>query len=863
MRMRYQQRANPDGTIPENALWKAKVQRDDLILRQSEAGWALNPTSWTWRGPGNIGGRIRAILIHPTTPNTMYVGSCGGGIWKTTNGGTSWFPLNEFMASLSVGCMWMDRTNPDVLYAGTGEGFFEAVEGTSNTATIRGAGIFKSVDAGVTWFQLPSTANPDFYFVNRLAQSPTNSSLFLAATSTGIFRSLDSGGTWTKVRDGWAYDVKFHPTDGNRVAAGMHGSPSVLFSSDAGVNWTAATGITNPHRAEVVWAPSASSTLYAAVNNTSQRIHVYRSVNYGGAFTLMTSGNGISALEAYTNALWIDPINSNTLVVGGVNLYRSTDGGVTLSSTFSGVHSDHHVIVQHPAFDGTNNRTVYFGGDGGIYRTTNIYGSSSTELNNNLGVTQFYGGAMSNTTGVAIAGAQDNYTTRFSGNIEGWVAEIGGDGGFCANDPTDPNYFYGGSQNLNIFRSSDGGLNWVDINDGILDRSGGACNFISFYMIDPNEPNRMLVGARRLWRSNDVKTGNQPTWAVIKDPIGGSFREFPTSHYYNNSPFNISTLTVAKGNSDLIWVGYNNGQVWKTTNGTAATPTWTRVGVGVLPDRWVSRIAIDPNNHDRVFISVMGWTDGNVWKTEDGGSTFTDAAGVPPRRLPVVPVSALALNPLNGNHLIVGTDIGIFTSYDGGATWSAETQGPGTVPIEELVWRDATRLLAFTYGRGLFEADVTPADAEALADAMSVVRGILVSGGLSDIRLSDDLRVVVQNGITIGPFDPPIQVQVSMAAPQRVANALRFDVEGSVNSVNLTEAVHAWDFDAGAWVLCGTGAAPLSESVRTYSPPGAVSRFIHPGTKEVRIRVSYARSGPGSGSTFQARLDQVRCRVNY
>lgn len=146
---------------------------------------------------------------------------------------------------------------------------------------------------------------------------------------------------------------------------------------------------------------------------------------------------------------------------------------------------------------------------------------------------------------------------------------------------------------------------------------------------------------------------------------------------------------------------------------------------------------------------------------------------------------------------------------------------------------------------------------------MSVVRGILVSGGLSDIRLSDDLRAVVQNGITIGPFDPPIQVQVSMAAPQRVANALRFDVEGSVNSVNLTEAVHAWDFDAGAWVLCGTGAAPLSESVRTYSPPGAVSRFIHPGTKEVRIRVSYARSGPGSGSTFQARLDQVRCRVNY
>jgi hypothetical protein len=706
---RYTQRRSADGTTPEGALLKAIAHRDAMLGDQNAAptGAADGP-NWSWLGPGNIGGRVREVLIHPSQPDIMWTGSVSGGVWKTVDGGASWQPMNDFMATLSIGCMAMDPLDPDVLYVGTGEGFFNTVGGTSNLAAVKGAGIFRSTDGGVTWKHMISTTGPEWDFVNRIAIDPTNSNLILAATSAGIFRSTDGGATWSQRSNKNVVDLRFDPNNATNMIAGCRGF-NPLFSTDAGVTWNPGLGVSGL-REEVRYAPSAPGTVYAAVTGNSSRIKIYTSTDGGKNYALTTAGTGIQCWDAYNNVLWVDPTDENVVIVGGIWLFRSTDAGVNFTQTMTGVHADMHAITTHPDYDGVNNRTIFIGCDGGVYRANDAYASPVTELNNNLGITQFYGGAIA-PNGIVIGGTQDNGTLRFSGGTETWTSEIGGDGGFCAADPIDSNFMYGETQRLRIRRSTNGGLSFNQITSGLTDVGGLNTNFIPYFTLDPNNPNRMLAAARRLWRSDNVK-GLTPTWTAIKPQIE-SFTPPPPSgpsHFEADDLRNISTITVAQGNSDVIWVGYNNGQVWKTTNGTAGTPAWTRLddnGLFPLPDRWISTIAIDPADHNVVYVAVMGWASNNLWKTIDGGQTWGDVSGQGVLGLAPAPASALAVDWSQPGRLFVGTDIGVFTSIDDGAKWTVHTQGPGTVPIEQLLWKDASTLVAVTHGRGMFEADVS------------------------------------------------------------------------------------------------------------------------------------------------------------
>ncbi len=730
-RMRYEMRLSENGKIPHDALMKAKAQRDAMIAHLGGGRGPQPPSSrlgstspdagtWTWIGPGNIGGRLRGIVVHPADPNVMWVGSASGGIWKTTNGGTSWAPLDDFLPSLAVGCLVRDPNNPDILYCGSGEGFFETEEGTSNTAAIRGAGIFKTIDGGGTWEQIASTANsPDWYFVNRLSFEPGSSQVMLAATSTGLWRSTNAGGAWNRVAPVAPnppvhyYDVKFHPTDPSRAVAGGHDIPP-QYSTNGGGAWQNATGFaTPPHRSEVVYAPSDPNTVYAAVaiGNT---LRIWRSTNGGQSYLVQTANNGISSLNPYTGVLWVDPLNVNHLILGGQQYYRSTNAGVNLTQTYTAVHADHHVITPHPGYNGTTNKTLFFGGDGGIYRTTDSAGGSASELNNNLGVTQFYGAAVNDTSGVVIAGAQDNGTNRYNGNPQAWASVIGGDGAYCAADPTDPNYFYGATQRHAIRRSSNGGTSYTLVNNGLSDANSLNCNFIPYFLLDPNDPNRMLAAARRIWRSNNIKTGSPPVWTIIRPSIESveppplPSRDPPPDHYLQNSEFNASTIAIAQGNPNIIWVGYNGGQVARTANGTNSNPTWVVVDPqapqtgGQLPDRWISRIVIDPSNHQRVYVSIMGYASNNVWMTSNDGGSWTDISGSGVTGLPDVPVQALALHPTIPGRLYAGTDLGLFVTSDNGATWAPELPGVGAAPVDELVWRNSTTLMAVTHGRGVY-----------------------------------------------------------------------------------------------------------------------------------------------------------------
>jgi hypothetical protein len=436
----------------------------------------------------------------------------------------------------------------------------------------------------------------------------------------------------------------------------------------------------------------------------------------------------------YANVIWAgDPLNPNFVVVGGVDLWKSLDGGNTLNqiSTWwaapESAHADHHCIIAHPQFDGIANQVVFFGNDGGIYKTNDIdnvgyppdppfgqvaYKQGWIELNNTYGATQFFAGAANSRTGVIIGGAQDNGTLRYTGDSESWTSMYGGDGGWCASDPIDDRYFYGEYIYLNIHRSDNGGQSsdyisgqywngsqwtWKNPPYRIEDARNRSALFIAPFILDSNNSDRILAGGMSLWRTNNAKAPNTnntaPSWKAIKSSSGIS------------EP--ISAISVARGNDNIIWVGHADGAVFKTLDGASSNPNWQKIsssvpGVSPLPvNRFCTQITIDARDHNVVYITYGGYSSDNVWKTTDGGINWSNISDT----FPDAPVRALTIHPQNSNFVYLGTEVGVFASEDGGINWSPTNEGPTNCSVDDLFWMSET-LIAATHGRGMFKIDL-------------------------------------------------------------------------------------------------------------------------------------------------------------
>jgi photosystem II stability/assembly factor-like uncharacterized protein len=743
---RYEQSRDHNGIVPPAALLRALTEKHGTLqlfaalvagmrtgarpaaapggIPAPTAGLDPGHTGWTALGPGNIGGRIRSIVIDPRDSRRLWAGSVGGGVWQSRDAGASWAPVDDLLANLAVSCMTIDKSNPNVLYAGTGEGFF-------NVDAIRGGGIFQTVNA-TTWKQLAVTTQADFRAVNRVAVS-ADGSIVLAATQSGIFRSTDGARQiWPRVLMGDIAFVACHPTDPARaIAADLQGGRAYL-STDGGATWSAAAHAgTWANRIELAFAAANPSIVYASVNINGGEL--WRSVDGGQSYqrrsNLTVDGEAAGFLGSqgwYGNCVWAgDPTTADLVIVGGVNLWRSVDAGNTLIDVSTwwdprSCHADHHQIVADPKYDGMANRHVYFGNDGGIYRTGDVTTvgndadlpriSGWVRLDNSFGVTQFYAGAGNAASGTIVGGAQDNGTLRFTpaNGSQKWDTMFGGDGGWCAADPTDANIFYGEYVFLNICRSTDGGATADYISgqfwDGaqwtfkpvpfqIPDAVTQDALFIAPFVLDPNAPHRILGGGLSLWRTNDAKTPNTttsgPTWKSVKDSAG--------------SP--ISAIAIAAGNSDVIWVGHEDGQVFLTTQGTADSPVWQRMdnmGVsGLNANRYCTRIVIDEQDAKTVYVTFSGYTAGNVWKTADAGESWSNIGS----SLPNAPVRALAIHPSNNRFLYLGTEVGVYASEDAGANWSPTNEGPTNCSVDDLFWM-GSKLVAATHGRGMFSIDL-------------------------------------------------------------------------------------------------------------------------------------------------------------
>ena len=742
------------GVIKPDGLAKGIMQRRALIKAgqaQNNTGntvpllAGISSTSWTALGPGNIGGRVRAIAAHPTISGKLWAGTAGGGIWTTSNGGTTWAPVNDFMGSLAVQTLAIDPTNANIMYAGTGEA-------TVNADALRGAGIFKSTDGGVTWNPLattiPSAGNPNWYYIDKVAIHPTNGSILLAATAdmnhkSYIYRSADGGTSWSLVYSAstigltpaWnqLWSPSFDPNNGNNVILGDNYG-GVVLSTDAGLTWptrvNVAGAVVAGARVEVEYAKSAAGTIYASVDN-SPRVagsgQIWKSINSGLNWTLQSTPGHLDAQGWYANAIWVDPTNAAHLVIGGLDLWQSTNSGTTWTKisdwTLSpgSPHADHHVIVSDPGYNGTTNKTVYNGNDGGVYSAADITlttpaaaANGWANLNNGFAITQFYSAAGSAAAAARIVGGtQDNGALTYTGAGTNWFQWNDGDGGFSAVDSTDATgkTFYDEYVYLNVYRTLDGGATATNICNGITDANPTYCNpanvqkanFIAPFIVDPNNNKRMLAGGESLWQTTNA-TAAAPVWTNIYNRAGAAANDY------------ISAITVDQGDPNKIWIGTDKGTVAYTINGTAPAPTWTVVAG--LPARYVFRILVDKNNLNSVYVSFGGYAADNLYHSVNGGSTWSNITGV----LPAVPIRSITMHPLNSSWLYAGTEVGIFTSKDSGATWSATNDGPANVSVEELSWMDNNTLLAGTHGRGMYKATV-PASPPALPLGVTAATG--------------------------------------------------------------------------------------------------------------------------------------------
>lgn len=717
----------------------------------ANAGDAPGPLGkWRFLGPGNIGGRTRVLVVDASDPNVMYTGGVSGGIWKSASAGAKWEPVGDDLANIAVNALVMDPRDHNVLYAGTGEGFFrEEVRGTA--LPLRGDGIFVTRDAGETWTSVTPAGSADFHWVNDLAVSAHDSSRIYAATRTGVWRTTDAGAHWTRILDpnvtGGCLDLAYRgDTNGDYLFAscGTFQRATVYRAKNAEGSgpWEPVLSEENMGRTSLAIAPSDPSIVYALAASNEEGdynqglLAVYRSPSSGDAGSweprltndspdlvqtfllsnpLSASGNICATVREwvgmgwYCNTLAVDPVDPDRVWVGGVDLFRSEDGGKSfgIASYWWGavnepayVHADQHAIVFHPRYDGSSNKTVFFTNDGGIFRTTDALAEIATDpkapcnpvkskmaftsLNNSYGVTQFYHGAVSADGLTFLGGTQDNGTLRgtVDGGPDAWQAVLGGDGGYVAIDQEQPRYMYGESQWGYFARSTNGGDGWRRL---AADLRGEEFLFVAPFVMDPDtDTHRIWLGGRSVW----VTTDRAENWRRASTPF----------------PALISALAVHPADTTLVLAGTAEGHIARNTAATVATDTtpWT---LTQPRQGFVSSLAFDPSEPSTVYATYAGFGGEHVWVSSDSGVTWSPRSG----NLPDLPVHAIAVDPTDRDRLYLGTDLGVFVSLDRGVTWAVENTGFANAVTESLFIAQGSAgpaVYAFTHGRGAWRAEL-------------------------------------------------------------------------------------------------------------------------------------------------------------
>jgi hypothetical protein len=669
----YEQRMYPFNRLPDDAYGKAMRQRDEMRQMQ---GFRENLVTWTNLGPtsgyyfsyGNISGRTATIKYDPNNPNVLYIGAAFGGVWKTTNSGTTWTVKTDFEPSLASGALAIDPSNSNIIYYGTGEATYSSV-------SYYGRGLLKSTDGGNTWTNYTSGLESYTYF-SRIVVRPNNPSHLLAALGNrsspsatgGIYRSTNGGASWSVVVSGRADDIVFSPSGDTAYAVGS--GVGYRISTNGGQTFTSSSALTMQTRNHIAICKSNPSILYAATYSGST-ILVFKSTDAGTSFTQVAVGTNFNGGQAwYDFYIHVNPFDPNYVYVGSIDIWRSTNGGTSFQNITNGysggnVHVDQHNVDFHP----TDSNQMFCVNDGGVWRSTDR-GTTWTNLNSPLTLTQFYRiTADPSNAAHILGGTQDNGTQRTTGAMN-WAAAFGGDGGEVCFHSQNPSLILGETQYNGIYRSTNGGASWASSTSGL----SGTAAWVAPIISHPDSANIFYTARQSVFKS----TNGGASWFSISTGISGTIREMAIS----TSDPQIMFATIGSA----VYKSMNRGYNWSLTSSG-------------LPSRTITRVFIHPDSSNVVLLSFSGFGAGKVYRSSNTGTTWVDISG----NLPDTPVNDVLIYPATGTYL-VGTDVGVFITENFGATWTELADGlPNTVAIH-LDYHAATgKLRVGTHGRGVYE----------------------------------------------------------------------------------------------------------------------------------------------------------------
>jgi photosystem II stability/assembly factor-like uncharacterized protein len=679
------------------------------------------------------GGRSLTAAGIPGDPTTYYFGATGGGVWKSTDGANTWSPVFDKDGAPSIGSIAVAVSDPNVVYVGTGEA---CIRGNIS----QGDGVWKSVDAGKSW---KSVGLKDSRAIGKVIVNPHNPDIvFVAAlghpygpnTERGVFRTTDGGKTWDKVLykdlNTGAIDVAFDPQNPNILFASLwearrtpwtlsSGGPGsgVYRSTDSGATWKRLEehGLPKGSYGRIGLAVAANSERVYAIIEAKEAGGLYRSDDGGDTWDLVNGSHSLFQRAWYYMHVIADPQDSNTLYVADVEFFKSTDGGRNFNKV-KVPHGDNHGLWIDPK----NTKRMIASNDGGV--TVSLDGGKSWTREDNQPTAQFYHVITDTRTPYYVYGSQQDSSTvaiasrSDDGAIgrDNWYGVGGGEAGYIAPNPTDPNIVYAGDYQGNItrFDRRTNQVKSIAVWPELTDARGAAplehrFQWTAPIVTSPQDPNTIYYGGERIFKTSD---GGMHWEAISGDltrndkskqqPSGGPVTIDDTGTEYYDTVFSIAPSPLTKG---LIWAGTDDGLIQITRD---EGKNWANVTPKDLAE-WsrISLIEASPHDAGTAYVAVDRHQNDDlapyIYKTTDYGATWSRiTAGIPEGDF----VRAVREDPKKKGLLYAGTERGVFVSFDDGAHWRSLQINLPITPVHDLVIKNDDLVLA-THGRSFWILD--------------------------------------------------------------------------------------------------------------------------------------------------------------